>query len=120
MSGYSPFWVAGRIDGSVAGAVPTVATRKGDYGSQITCTRPSGYPVGVYAVSWTTAHTDGGNYIVMVSGEGSAYHEALGGSAAGFTNTSTQFIPIFRKLYSQPTGAAEALVDCPFTFFVLK
>ena len=39
LSGYSPFWVAGKIDGSVAGAVPTVVTRKGDKGSQITCVR---------------------------------------------------------------------------------
>ena len=116
LSGYSPFWVAGRIDGSVAGAVPTVVTRKGDKGSQITCVRKTGYPIGVYDVSWTTAHTDGANYIAMVSGEGASYNENLG-SGSNFLNTSTGFSCIFRKLYSVGT---EALVDCPFTFFVLK
>ena len=117
LSGYSPFWVAGRIDGSVAGAVPTVVTRKGDYGSQITCTRPSGYPVGVFMVSWTTPHSDGANWVGQVSGEGSSYNENLGSSGSSFVNTSTSLTCIFRKLY---TTTNEALVDCPFTFFVLK
>ena len=116
LSGYSPFWVAGRIDGSIAGAVPTVVTRKGDYGSQITCTRASGYPIGVFVVSWTTAHSDGVNWIGRVSGEGSSYHENLN-SSGPFVNTSTSLTCIFRKLYAT---TLEALVDCPFTFFVLK
>jgi hypothetical protein len=56
----------------------------------------------------------------MVSGEGASYSETLGAGTAGYTNTSTKITVVFRKLYSQPAGAAEALVDCPFTFYVLK
>ena len=56
----------------------------------------------------------------MVSGEGASYNETVGALTAGYTNTSTGFTAIFRKLYSQPAGAAEAMVDCPFTFFVMK
>ena len=74
----------------------------------------------MYDVSWTTAHTDGANYIAMVSGEGNSYNENLGAGSTGFVSTSTGFACIFRKLYAQPSGAVEALVDCPFTFFVLK
>ena len=74
----------------------------------------------MYDVAWTAAHTDGGNWIGMVSGEGASYTETLGAGSAGYTNTSTGFTCIFRKLYSQPSGAIEALVDCPFTFYVLK
>jgi hypothetical protein len=116
----SPFWVAGKIDGSVAGAVPTIVTRKGEYGSEITCVRKTGATVGVYDISWTTPHPDGVNIVAMVSGEGASYSESLGAGTAGYTNTSTKITVIFRKLYSQPTGANEALVDCPFTFYVLK
>jgi hypothetical protein len=116
----SPFWVAGKIDGSVAGAVPTIVTRKGEYGSQITCVRKAGQPVGVYDISWTTPHPDGVNIVAMVSGEGASYSQTLGATAAGYPNTATTMTVIFRKLYSQPAGAGEALVDCPFTFYVLK
>ena len=115
LSGYSPFWAAARIDGTIS--TPTVVTRKGDKGSQITCVRHTGNTIGVYDVSWTTAHTDGANYIVMVSGEGASYSETLGALTTGWTNTSTQFTCVCRKLYSVGT---EALVDCPFTFYVLK
>ena len=118
MVGYSPFWVAGRIDGTTS--IPTVVTRKGDKGTQITCVRHAGRTVCVYDVSWTTAHPDGANHVVMICGEGNSYNETLGGSATGYTNTSTGFVSIFRRLYSQPSGASEGLIDCPFTFFVLK
>ena len=100
--------------------MPTIVTRKGEYGSEITCVRKSGAPVGVYDVSWTTAHPDGANIIAMVSGEGSSYSETLGAGSVGYTNTATKITVIFRKLYSQPAGAIESLVDCPFTFYVLK
>ena len=116
----SPFWVAGKIDGSVAGAVPTIVTRKGQYGSEITCVRKAGISVGIYDISWTTPHPDGANIVAMVSGEGQSYSEALGALTAGYTNTATGITVVFRKLYSQPAGAVEALVDCPFTFYVLK
>ena len=116
LSGYSPFWAAGEIDGSIAGAVPTVVTRKGDYGSQITCTRASGYPIGVFVVSWTTAHSDGVNWIGQVSGEGLSYNETLNNGGT-FANTTTSLTCIFRRLY---VTTNEVLVDCPFTFFVLK
>jgi hypothetical protein len=115
-SGSTPFWVAGKIDGSVAGA-PTIVTRKGEYGSQITCARKSGFPVGVYDVSWTTPHPDGANIVAMVSGEGASYSETLGSGTTGWTNQATSLTCIFRKLYSVGT---EALVDCPFTFYVLR
>ena len=117
LSGYSPYWAACKIDGSVASAVPTILKRKGDKGSEITCVRKSGQAVGVYEITWTTPHPDGANLICMVSGEGASYSETLGAGTAGWTNTSTQITCIFRKLYSVGT---EALVDCPFTFFVLK
>ena len=116
----SPFWVAGKIDGSTAGAVPTILTRKGQYGSEITCVRKTGQPVGVYDISWTTPHPDGVNIVAMVSGEGSSYSETLGAGSAGYPNTATSMTVIFRKLYSQPSGSNEAVVDCPFTFYVLK
>ena len=118
LSGYSPFCAAGRIDGATS--TSTVVTRKGDKGAETTCVRHAGAAIGVYDVRWTTAHTDGGNYIVMVSGEGSSYSETLGGLTAGWANTSTGFICVFRRLYSQPSGAREVVVDCPFAFFVLK
>jgi predicted acyltransferase (DUF342 family) len=89
LSGYSPYWAACKIDGSVAGAVPTILTRKGDKGSQITCVRKSGQAVGVYEITWTTPHPDGANLICMVSGEGASYSETLGAGSAGFTTTST-------------------------------
>ena len=120
LSGYSPYWAACKIDGSVAGAVPTILTRKGDKGSEITCVRKSGFPIGVYEITWTTAHPDGANLICMVSGEGASYSETLGSGTTGFPTTSRSFVCIFRKLYGQPAGAVEALVDCPFNFLVLK
>ena len=120
LSGYSPYWAACKIDGSVAGAVPTILTSKGDKGSQITCVRKSGQAVGVYEITWTTPHPDGANLICMVSGEGASYSETLGAGSAGYVTTSTSFVCVFRKLYGNPAGAVEALVDCPFTFFVLK
>jgi hypothetical protein len=116
----SPFWVAGKIDGSVAGAVPTIVTRKGIYGSEIICVRKSGQPIGVYDISWTTPHPDGINIIAMVSGEGNSYNETLGGTAAGYPNTATKITVVFRRLYSQPSGANETVVDCPFTFYFLR
>ena len=120
LSGYSPYWAACKIDGSVAGAVPTILKRKGDKGSEITCVRKSGQAVGVYEITWTTPHPDGANLICMVSGEGSSYSETLGATSTGYPTTSTSFVCIFRKLYGNPSGALEGLVDCPFTFFVLK
>ena len=116
LTGYSPFWAAGRIDGTTS--TPTVVTRKGDKEAEITCVRHTGNTVGCYDINWTTPHTDGGNYIVMVSGEGSSYRETPGSLSAGWTNTSTGIVAVLRKLYSQPSGAVEAVVDCPFTFFV--
>ena len=118
LTSYSPYWIAGRIDGTTT--VPTVVTSKGDKGAEITCVRKSGQPVGVYDISWTTAHPDGVNWIGMVSGEGNCYNETLGYSGTNYTNTSTGFTCLFRKLYSQPASANEAVVDCPFTFFVMK
>ena len=93
---------------------------KGEYGSEITCVRKAGAAVGVYDISWTTPYPDGANIVAMVSGEGQSYSESLGAGTAGYTNTATKITVIFRKLYSQPAGAVEALVDCPFTFYVLK
>ena len=58
--------------------------------------------------------------VAMVSGEGSSYSETLGSGTTGYPNTATKITVIFRKLYSQPAGAIESLVDCPFTFYDLK
>ncbi len=115
---YSPFWVAGKIDGTTN--PPTVVTRKGDYSTEITCVKKAGQALGVYDVRWTTPHPDGANWIGFVQGEGSSYSETIGAGTAGYTNISTGFTAIFRKLYSQPAGAIEALVDCPFSFYVFK
>jgi hypothetical protein len=115
---YSPFWVAGKIDGTTN--PPTVVTRKGDYSTEITCVKKTGQTLGVYDVRWTTPHPDGANWIGFVQGEGSSYSETIGAGTAGYTNISTGFTAIFRKLYSQPSGAIEALVDCPFSFYAFK
>jgi hypothetical protein len=68
----------------------------------------------------TTPHPDGVNIVAMVSGEGVSYSETLGAGSAGYLNTATSMTVIFRKLYSKPSGSNEAVVDCPFTFYVLK
>jgi hypothetical protein len=115
---FSPWWVAGKIDGTTT--TPTILTRKGEKALEITCVKKSGQPVGVYDVRWTTPHPDGANWVGFVQGEGSSYSETIGAGTAGYTNISTGFTAIFRKLYSQPSGAIEALVDCPFTFYVMK
>ena len=118
LSGYSPFGVAGRIDGVTTS--PAVITRKGERLLVITCVRKAGYAVGVYDGRWTTAHPDGANWIGMVSGEGNSYNETLGAPSTGFPSTSARFTALLRRLFSQPTSANETLIDCPFIFFVLK
>jgi hypothetical protein len=115
---FSPWWVAGKIDGTTT--TPTILTRKGEKALEITCVRKAGQSVGVYDIRWTTAHPDGANWVGFVQGEGQSYSETIGSLTAGYTNISTGFTAIFRKLYSQPSGAIEALVDCPFTFYVMK
>jgi hypothetical protein len=113
---FSPWWVAGKIDG----ATLTILNTKGEKASELTCTRKSGTALGVYDIRWTTPHPDGANWVGFVQGEGSSYNETIGAFTTGYTNISTGFTAIFRKLYAQPTGANEGLVDCPFTFYVMK
>jgi hypothetical protein len=113
---FSPWWVAGKIDG----ATLTILNAKGEKASEITCVRKSGTTLGVYDIRWTTPHPDGANWVGFVQGEGSSYNETIGAFTTGYTNISTGFTAIFRKLYAQPAGANEGLVDCPFTFYVMK
>ena len=118
LTGYSPYWAACKIDGTTN--PPTILTRKGDKGGEITCVKKPGQAAGFYDIAWTTAHPDGANWVGMVSGEGNSYTETLNGLGTGYPNTSTTMTAIFRRLYSQPSGALEGVIDCPFTFFILK
>ncbi len=100
-------WVAGKVDGSTAGAQPRILKSKGTYG--FACVRNPNQAVGCYDISWTTP--------LMVNGEVGGWSELANGSPqAAYGNAPTKFSAFFRKLY-QGTGAV-ALVDCPFAFVV--
>ncbi len=113
----NPCWVAGKDDGSTAGAAPTVLKIKNWY--SFTCVCNPNQAVGIYDLSWTTAYSHGANYILMVNGGSGGWSELVPGSpAATCGSTSTKITFSFKKLYQD--ASVEALVDCPFTFFVLK
>ena len=112
---YIPWYVAGRYDG----VNMTLLKNKGQY--PFTVTRVTGQAVGFYQITWSTPHPDGANYVACCSGEGSGWSDLVNGVVAGATPSSTLMTVAFRKLW-QNGGAtqSEALVDCIFTFFVLK
>ena len=84
--------------------------------------RPTAYPIGIYIINWTTPHPDGANYVGMCSGEGGGWNDLVNGSGAGLPVTSSTVMNVaFRKLWQNGvTTQAEALVDCNFSFFILK
>jgi hypothetical protein len=58
--GYNPFWVAGRVNGTTL----QILGSKGRYG--FTVTRPSGFPTGVYKITFNTPAPDA-NYVISLA-----------------------------------------------------
>ena len=113
---YIPWHVAGRYDG----VNMTLLKSKGQY--PFTVTRVSGQTAGFYQINWSTPHPDGANYVACCSGEGGGWNDLVNGAGAGIPAASaTLMIVAFRKLWQAgQVGQSEGLVDCIFTFFVLK
>jgi hypothetical protein len=63
----NPFWVAGKVNGLTS--PPTILSSKGRY--TFTVTRATQIPSGVYKVSWTVAHPNGGDAVVLLNSQNS-------------------------------------------------
>jgi hypothetical protein len=63
----NPFWVAGKVNGLTS--PPTILSSKGRY--TFTVTRSTQIPSGVYKVSWTVAHPNGGDAVVLINSQNS-------------------------------------------------
>ena len=63
----NPFWVAGKVNGLTS--PPTILSSKGRY--TFTVTRATQIPSGVYKVSWTVAHPNGGDAVVLINSQNS-------------------------------------------------
>ena len=113
---YKPWHVAGRYDG----VNMTLLSNKGEY--PFTVSRVSGQTTGFYQISWTQPHPDGANYVACCSGEGGGWNDLVNGIGTGIpTPTSTLMTVAFRKLWQGgQAGQSEGLVDCSFSFFILK
>ena len=113
---YKPWHVAGRVDG----ATLQILSNKGEY--PFTVSRPASYPLGIYLINWTQEHPDGANYVACCSGEGGGWNDLVNGVGAGFPTASGRVMNVaFRKLWQNGQAAqSEGLVDCPFSFFILK
>ena len=77
-----PFWIAGKVDGSTLSILST----NGRY--PFTVTRPSGYPTGVYYISFGDKPYSNAHYIINVSNQASLYckiWETAIPTANGFT-----------------------------------
>ena len=113
---YKPWHVAGRVDG----ATLQILSNKGEY--PFTVSRPASYPLGIFLINWEQEHPDGANYVACCSGEGGGWNDLVNGVGTGFPTPSGRVMNVaFRKLWQGgQAGQSEGLVDCVFSFFILK
>ena len=101
----SPFHCAGKVNG----ANVSVSARKGRSVFQVA--RPSGRPVGIYRVTFTTPHPDGDNYVVSLA------VQVFNGSIKVWEFST--FVPNSTSFHVVIMNTSNALVDADWHFSVI-